>query len=763
MELFRQADNRYNSGLFHYECERGRSGEPDTLTPGLCVDDKVLKDILANLYYPDSPYAFSVLPADILGQVYEQFLGKTIRLTAGHQAKIEEKPEVRKAGGVYYTPGYIVDYIVRNTLGRLLDGDVPAKPAPVTTAKAAEIKVLDPACGSGSFLIVAYQYLLDWHLRQYTADPATGTLDVAKAQKHAAGKAPRVYQASGAVWRLTTAERQRILLNGIHGVDIDSQAVEVTKLSLLLKVLEGETQQQLQRDFLSERQRILPDLDNNIKCGNSLIGPDFYEHEQMLLLDDDTQYRINVFDWNQGFPAIMKRGGFDCVIGNPPYIRIQVLKEWSPIEVELYKTLYRSAASGNYDIYVIFVEKALGLLNPTGRTGFILPHKFFNAHYGSALREIIATGWHLAHVVHFGDQQVFAQATTYTCLMFLDKAGADACRFIKVHDLQAWRRKLSQSEDNGDVGSDAESVSEAAAVYRVRRQTRDALQTEGFIPARSITSGEWNFAVGPEAGLFERFAKWPLKLGDIADLFVGIQTDADDVFILEEVRRSKNRVLCRSRYTGREHWLEADHLKPLLKGSLNIRRYHFSDVSKLLVFPYEMRDGKSVLIPPAGYAERFPLTWAYLSECQPRLSARNKGRMGEDWHGYVYKKNHTRMALPKLLVPSLATGSCFAPDLEGTYTFVGSGDGGGGGYGVSLREPAALDYGSLLGILNSTLIKPVSAGDQHAVSRRLYRPQPPVYRAASCRGSGRRGCGHIAAGCRKDDGLARAGKRRSLA
>ena len=227
---------------------------------------------------------------------------------------------------------------------------------------------------------------------------------------------------------------------------------------------------------------------------------------------------------------------------------------------------------------------------------------------------------------------------------------------------------------------------------------------ERYIPASSITADEWNFAVGPEAGLFERLAKWPIKLGAVADLFVGIQTDADDVFILEEVRRSKERVLCRSKYTGREHWLEAGHLKPFLKGSLNIRRYHFSDVSKLLVFPYEMLDGKSVLIPPAEYAERFPLTWAYLSECQPRLSARNKGRMGVDWHGYVYKKNHTRMALPKLLVPSLATGSCFAPDLEGTYTFVGSGGGGGGGYGVTLREPAALDYGSLLGILNSTLL-----------------------------------------------------------
>jgi hypothetical protein len=114
-ELFRAADARYNSGLFHFKNEKGRSDTPDELSLTLDVDDKVLKPLLKRMYYPESPYEFSVLPADILGQVYERFLGKVIRLTAGHQAKIEEKPEVRKAGGVYYTPTYIVDYIVANT------------------------------------------------------------------------------------------------------------------------------------------------------------------------------------------------------------------------------------------------------------------------------------------------------------------------------------------------------------------------------------------------------------------------------------------------------------------------------------------------------------------------------------------------------------------------------------------------------------------------------------------------------------------------
>jgi hypothetical protein len=151
--LFIEADARYDSGLFHFSDEKGREGIADRLTPNLAIDDKPLKDIIRRLYYPESPYEFSVLPADILGQVYEQFLGKVIRLTAGHRAVVEDKPEVKKAGGVYYTPTYIVDYIVEHTVGRLLEGKTPKQ--------AAELRVLDPACGSGSFLIGAYQRLLD--------------------------------------------------------------------------------------------------------------------------------------------------------------------------------------------------------------------------------------------------------------------------------------------------------------------------------------------------------------------------------------------------------------------------------------------------------------------------------------------------------------------------------------------------------------------------------------------------------------------------
>jgi hypothetical protein len=302
--------------------------------------------------------------------VYEQFLGKVIRLTAGHQAKVEEKPEVRKAGGVYYTPKYIVDYIVKNTVGKL---DEDKKPKEVE-----KLKILDPACGSGSFLLGAYQYLLDWHLKWYIDN---------EPDKWAKVKQPTVYQGPSPDprtpnWHLTTAEKKRILLNNIYGVDIDSQAVEVTKLSLLLKVLEGENNQTLANQLRMFHERALPDLGDNIKCGNSLIGPDFYQQQTML--DDEERYRVNVFDWDNEFPKIMKAGGFDAVIGNPPYIFTR--EQLSEEERQYFATRYQLSWE-KHNTFMLFMERLLRLLGKNGKGGFIVPNSWLTIESAKLLRE----------------------------------------------------------------------------------------------------------------------------------------------------------------------------------------------------------------------------------------------------------------------------------------------------------------------------------------------------------------------------------------
>lgn len=663
-ELFRRADERYNSGLFHFTPEKNRTEAPDEWTLSLKIDDRVLKDILRRLYYPESPYEFSVLGADILGHVYEQFLGKVIRLTKGHQAKVEDKPEVKKAGGVYYTPTYIVDYIVEQTVGKLLEGREPHEVAGRTkttwkpSKRSRPLTVLDPACGSGSFLIGVYQHLLDWYRDWYVEhDPL----------KHK----DRVYQTRKNEWRLTTAERKRILLDHIYGVDIDPQAVEVTKLSLLLKVLEGENQESLERQMRFFHERVLPDLADNIKCGNSLIGSDFYQNKQLDLFDNEERLRINVFDWEAEFAEIMKSGGFDAVVGNPPYIRIQTLKQWASVEVEFYKGEYLAASKGNYDIYVVFVERGLTLLGGTGLLGFILPHKFFNAAYGAPLRTHLTEGSHLSHIVHFGSEQVFRTATTYTCLLFLSKTRCPSCRFVQVQSLPDWI------------------------------QTRSC--EVGEVLAKDVNGVAWNIQVGPGATVMRRLAKNSRRLKNVAKLFVGLQTDADDVFILNEVGCSKRLLQCESAATGRTHKFERAHLKPFLKGSLDIRRYAFSQAPKHLLFPYENTTGSSKLIPTEQYARQYPLTWRYLEENRERLSHRAKGRLGDAWYGYVYKKNHLRFEQPKILAPSIAEGACFAWDSDGKYYFVGSGGGGGGGYGIVLHTEIGWAPQFLLGVLNSKL------------------------------------------------------------
>ncbi len=666
-QLFRQADDRYNSGLFHFRPEKERPGDSlDNLTPELSIDDRVLKDILRNLYYPDSPYEFSVLPADILGQVYEQFLGKVIRLTPAHHAIVEDKPEVRKAGGIYYTPTYIVDYIVKQTVGRLVEGKKPGPRGAVS-----KLKILDPACGSGSFLLGAYQLLLDWHRDEYIKDGP---------QKWATGRNPRLYQIDNGEWKLTTDERKRILLNNIYGVDIDPQAVEVTKLSLLLKVLEGEDEQTIAQQLALFHKRVLPDLANNIKCGNSLIGPDFYEGQQMTLLDDEEMYRINSFDWQAEFPEIINptnpplekggKGGFDAVIGNPPYIRIQGMKEWAPLEVEFYKKRYTSASKGNYDIYVVFVEKGLSLLNDQGRLGFILPHKFFNAKYGESLRALLVEGNHLNDVVHFGHQQVFSGASTYTCLLFLTQAVNKQFQFSKVDNLIAWR-------NSGE-------------------------STEGKIAIPEVGAGEWNFILGGGANLFNRLCEMPVKLENVTDrIFQGIKTGADKIFIVEEIDRKKDRVKAYSKEKNAEYWLEPDLLHPLIKGG-DSKRFCLSRTNRLILFPYSLQSGGSVeLIPQPIFEANYPLTWAYITENKNYLENRERGKMhGKRWLGYSRNQALDAISLPKIFTPDIAAHSSFSLDETGEVFFTG---GVAGGYGILVLPEYSREY--ILGLLNSKLLE----------------------------------------------------------
>ncbi|MEW5721408.1 MAG: DNA methyltransferase, partial [Chloroflexota bacterium] len=303
--LFGELNQMYNGSVFapREELERVR------------VSNKVVRDIIGDLLPENSPYNFAVLPVEILGTIYERFLGRVVHATDA-RVKIEDKPEVRKAGGVYYTPQYIVNYIVQNTVGKLL---ADCK----TPADVARLKILDPACGSGSFLLGAYDALLEWHKTYFATGDGRPTTDekIRRPSSVVRRSSDAYYLDDDGRVRLTAKLKRQILLNNLFGVDIDPQAVEVTRLSLSLKALEETRAAEAHHERTLFNQTLLPDLTNNIKCGNSLIGTDY------ICVDDAELKRVKPFDWAAEFSEIFNREdakdvkekqGFDAVIGNPP-------------------------------------------------------------------------------------------------------------------------------------------------------------------------------------------------------------------------------------------------------------------------------------------------------------------------------------------------------------------------------------------------------------------------------------------------------------
>ena len=368
---FKHYDTNFDSDLFsHKEWEKD-----------LAIDWLVMEKIIDDAY--NNPYQFDAIPLDVLGNIYEQYLGDTIRLTDS-QVKYEMKPDVRKAGGVYYTPEYIVDYIVKNTIGKLLT-ELPHN-------KVKELKILDPACGSGSFLIKAYDEMIVYYQSQQ--------------------KKP-----------LSVAEKKDILLKHIYGVDLDEQAVEVTKLSLMLKMLEGE-------HGLVSAHAILPMLDANIKCGNSLVSGDMLELKKYFGND---WHKVKPFNWDKdiSFARIMKRGGFDVVIGNPPYIFARD-EGFTQAEKDYFYQTYKSVQY-QLNTYIMFTEKAFNLLNSNGHFGFIIPNNWLTIDTTSDFRKFLITNARQIQIVNSYDK-VFEHANVDTTILLFGKTGDSKITFYEMRN-----------------------------------------------------------------------------------------------------------------------------------------------------------------------------------------------------------------------------------------------------------------------------------------------------------------------------------------
>jgi adenine-specific DNA-methyltransferase len=419
-------DKNYNGVVFkeHF------IDRPDFKPP---VDAKFF-DICKDLSHNDSPYLFSYIPVEILGSIYERFLGKIV-VPKGRGIAVEEKPEVRKAGGVYYTPKYIVDYIVENTVGKILDGVAKEWKDPatgmmmgvgrmLTPAQVSKLRFADIACGSGSFLIAVFDRIVHHNERYYNAHP-----EEAKKAKCRSGE--------GNTWVLSLEQKRRVLQENIYGVDIDHQAVEVAQFSLFLKLLESETiatTQASQTDLaLGASKKILPDLSGNILCGNSLVD---YDIAQLFPLTDAEEDKIKPFSFKQSFKEILGGGGFDAILGNPPYggLLVDAVKKY----IKSHFTSYQF----KFDSYIYFIERALTLTKNGGYVSYITPEHWLRLSNSDNLRRYVLDHSHFAQLKIWGEN-VFAAAVVSTVTFRLAKAGSGPNLEIEFADQDISSRTVS--------------------------------------------------------------------------------------------------------------------------------------------------------------------------------------------------------------------------------------------------------------------------------------------------------------------------------
>ena len=393
--VFRDFDEGYDSALF----------EPH-FSEDLESESKPFEDTILGLYRtPDkiSEYDFNAIDADVLGGIYEQYLGYAQGLAEEEAAA---KRARRKKQGIFYTPQFVVDYIVQNTVGRLLEER--------THHEIRNLRILDPACGSGSFLIAAFDALDNYH-QGLTGDVASGFSPTKQAGY------------SGEIFDLS--RRLQVLTQNLYGVDLDPQAVEIAQLNLLLKTL-------------TRRER-LPNLNPNIRRGNSLISG---TPEELSEHFGEAWKEKHPFNWEEEFPKIMAEGGFDVVIGNPPYVRAENMPKderryWQ--ESGSFDVIY-----GRFDVYILFVERGIKLLRPGGRLGFIVPYAVLNQNYGKRLRRLILDNYCIESIVDLSKYRAFEEAAVATCIVALRREPDEAIR--RKYKIKVIRQ---QSYDQGIVES----------------------------------------------------------------------------------------------------------------------------------------------------------------------------------------------------------------------------------------------------------------------------------------------------------------------
>ena len=618
-----------------------------------------------------------------LGRVFEQSITELEILEATAEGRVSvNEVSRRKRDGVYYTPEWVVDRIVGETLGPRLaaikaECGWPAQGDPEAGALAAyedrlrEIRVLDPACGSGAFLITAMRHLrTEWEALREIRRRVTGRPPTRDANRLVAD----------------------ILTTNLYGVDINPASVEITQLALWLHTAQG-------------NQR-LSSLSQHVRAGNSLIDGRFWMGQLDLdLYDEEERERVNSFDWKVEFPEVFGAdgpGGFDAVIGNPPYVKLQNFRRAHPDMSDYLRdgrdgvadaNGYESAQTGNFDLFLPFVERGLDLLALGGRMGMIMPSLWVMLQNGAGLRALVERERALDAWIDFRSHQIFEEATTYTALQFFQKDRGDAP--IRI-----------AAAPDGRVPPDPFEGADARIGWdRLRYGDR------------------WLMLAGQERDLIDRLDRDCLRLGDDAvtsNVFVGLQTSADSIYHLTRVAPGRYRPAA----SGREVRIEDALMHPLVSGA-EARRYQAPATETYILFPYEQRGDTVELIPAEEMADRFPHAWNYLREHEETLRGRESNGFDDDeWFRFGRRQNIGIQDQSKLLVPRLVASLRATADPEGAI-YLDNVDVG----GIIAADPDNLWF--LLGVLNDPVanfvfrrISKPFRGDYLSANRQFLEPLP---------------------------------------
>ena len=598
-ESFKEADKRYNSGLFRGE------------NPIFDLSSDLIFEMIESLYYPKNPYLFTVIEPSILGKIYESFLTESI-VVSEDGISLSEKKEY-KYKSVVSTPIEIVKYMVKNTLDPLCEGKTPEQ--------ISKLKIIDIACGSGIFLEEVYQYLVDACVSWYLENDESYLLEL-----------------SGGKKKLPIEDKKKILTNCIYGVDIDIYAVEVSKFSLLLKLLEDETE-----PSVKESTPILPELSMNIMAGNSLVTSDDISK---LDLSVDELLSMIPFDWS----SINDGNKFDVVLGNPPYVKTEDIHLLSgEKEFNIYKSKYKSAYK-QFDKYFLFVEKALSLLNDNGVLCYIIPNKFFKIAAGQELRKLICKN--VIAIDDFGDAQLFPDKTIYSSIVSISEKKKEKMKYSYISNVvDLW---LGNNINSIDISTD------------------------------ELTGNPWSLSSDIDfMKMIQNMQSRSISLSEVADIFNGIQTSAEraekfsdkkEVYWFDSncITSEDEKYIYVHRFE-KDYKIEKNILKPYFKPTKVAQKgmgtYSVLSTDKKIIFPYD-KNGKLYSIETM--TDQFKCTFEYLKDCYDRLVPRclNNG-VGRDvpdatkdtWYKYGRTQALTAFVnTPKLIVRVLSKEPMYAYD-----------------------------------------------------------------------------------------------------